>query len=95
MGQLELMNDGFEFVGNGRTSSIIRQTSDERVFQVDSGVDATFRSLRITGGEADGSGGGIFNEGDVTLTLPRSGTTSPWATTPRRAAVASTTPARS
>ena len=37
------------------------------MFQVDAGVTASLSGLTITGGNA-GSGGGLFNDGTVTLT---------------------------
>ncbi len=39
-----------------------------RVFQIDAGVTASISGLTITGGNAVQGGGGLFNEGTVTLT---------------------------
>ena len=39
-----------------------------RVFQVDASVTASISGLTITGGNAAGSGGGLYNDGTITLT---------------------------
>jgi predicted outer membrane repeat protein len=66
-GQLTIDSD-VSIVGPGADLTTIDADGNSRVFQADSGVDATISGLTITGGQATGSsGGGILAYGDVTL----------------------------
>ena len=42
---------------------------DARVFQVDSGVQATMTGMTITGGSTTANGGGVYNAGKLSLSL--------------------------
>ena len=46
----------------------IKQTGWERVFSIPAGTTVTMENLTITGGSADYYGGGIYNEGMLTMT---------------------------
>jgi hypothetical protein len=63
-GQLELTANSGTIPMGGIT---ISGDNASRVFQVDSGATAIFNALTITAGQAD-SGGGILNQGTLTLT---------------------------
>jgi hypothetical protein len=54
-------------VGPGADLLTIDANGGSRVFNVNSGVEATIRGLTITGGNVTGDGGGIYNAGDLTL----------------------------
>lgn len=81
-GDLDLIEAGFriDFVGAGEDQTFISQTAVDRVFQVFAGVTVSFTGLTITNGQAvdngdplasagtgDGNGGGILNEGVLSL----------------------------
>ena len=60
----------------GRNATMIDQTALDRVFQINSGVTVIFENLEITGGTAEtdasggtteAEGGGILNQGNLTL----------------------------
>src|SRR5262249_31412301 len=69
-GQLELTNT-LEPVsiydGPGYEPVTISGNHFSRVFQVDQGVTASFSGLTITAGSSGGSGGGVYNQGNTTL----------------------------
>ncbi len=82
LGELTVSNTAHTLIiegagSTGPSATIIDQTALDRVFQIDSGVTVIFENLEITGGTAkvDGSGGtsaaeggGILNQGNLTLT---------------------------
>ncbi|HTU27119.1 MAG TPA: Ig-like domain-containing protein, partial [Pirellulales bacterium] len=79
-GELEISSTSHSLVIQGKGSvganaTIIDQLSLDRVLQINSGVTVTLEDLEITGGIATsgeatgpGAGGGIWSEGDLTLT---------------------------
>jgi hypothetical protein len=68
-GVLELSNTSFSttITGTGASLLSISGNNASQVFQVESGVSATFSGLTITGGSTSGYGGGLYNSGIVTL----------------------------
>ena len=48
--------------------STAKGTPAFRIFTIDAGVRATLDSLTITGGHVEVNGGGIYNQGDLTIT---------------------------
>ena len=81
LGQLEITSTAHTLIIDGQGSTgpdatIIDQTALDRVFQIDSGVTVIFENLEITGGTAEtdasggtgaAEGGGILNQGSLTL----------------------------
>ncbi len=73
-GQLELSNASGPITIDGPGADLLTiergyYSAASRVFQVDPGVTASFSSLTISGGQAVGNGGGLYNdEGISTLT---------------------------
>jgi parallel beta-helix repeat protein len=68
-GQLDLSNtSGTEAITGPAAGVTVSAGGLSRVFQVDSGVTATFSALTISGGSTTGSGGGLENYGTATLT---------------------------
>ena len=53
--------------GPGADKLTIDANGLSRVFSVNSGVEATISGLTITGGLSTGGGGGVYNNGDLTL----------------------------
>ena len=67
-GQLELGNtSGVQTITGPAAGVTISGGGLSRVFQVDSGVNATLRGLTISGGSTTGNGGGVDDSGSVTL----------------------------
>ena len=68
-GQLELSNTTgpINILGPGLNELAISGSRTSRVFQVDQGASATLSGLTITGGVTTGNGGGLLNQGKVTL----------------------------
>jgi hypothetical protein len=54
--------------GNPATSTILDAAGSGRVVLVNTGVTATLQGLRITGGVVQNDGGGVFNNGTLTMT---------------------------
>ena len=67
------ITDDVNIFGVQGAEAIIQGPNNDRIFEVRSGSDATFRDLIIKGGNATNntSGGGIFGSGCGTLTLTR------------------------
>lgn len=63
-GDLDLVNDDVTIIGNGAT---VDGNATERVFQVAGNIAVEMTDLTIRNG-LDGSGGGIFTQGQLTLT---------------------------
>jgi predicted outer membrane repeat protein len=53
---------------NPATSTILAGNGNDRVIFVAAGVTAALHGLRITGGNSPFSGGGVYNEGTLTMT---------------------------
>jgi hypothetical protein len=53
---------------DGEGNLMVDGDEDHRVFSVPEGVAVDLRGLLVTGGNPGSRGGGIFNEGDLTLT---------------------------
>ena len=67
-GQLELSNEAGPLTIDGPSAGVtISGGGLSRVFQIDQGVAASMSGLTIVDGDATGSGGGLINEGDATL----------------------------
>lgn len=68
-GQLELSDatGPVAILGPGLGKLAIRGGGSGRVFQVDMGTSASLSGLTISGGVTDGDGGGLLNQGKVTL----------------------------
>jgi Synergist-CTERM protein sorting domain-containing protein len=49
-------------------TATIRQNGTGRVFSIPAGVTVTLRKLTISGGKGERSGGGIYSEGELTMT---------------------------
>lgn len=54
-------------LGNGADVTIIDGGSIDRVFQIDPGANVYMQALTIRGGLTNGLGGGIYNQGTLTL----------------------------
>ena len=68
-GQLELSDTtGTETITGPAAGVTISGGGQSRVFQVDQGVTASISGVTITGGQAAGDGGGLYNSGTTTLT---------------------------
>ena len=68
-GQLELSNTTGPLTIDGPSAGVtIDGGGLGRVFQIDPGVAASFSGLTIVGGDVTGSGGGLYDEGTLTLT---------------------------
>ena len=65
-GQLQITND-VRIVGPGADVLSVSGNNASRVFDVDSGTTATFSGLTINGGSAT-EGGGVLNQGNLTIT---------------------------
>lgn len=67
-GDLNITNT-VSIIGNGATSTIIDGNSTDRVFNIGPGVRATITGVTIKNGSISGcgGGGGIFNNGTLTL----------------------------
>ncbi len=67
---LELSNTSLAttITGPSKVGVTITGNQASRVFQVDGGVTASISGLTITGGSTSGNGGGILNDGALTLT---------------------------
>lgn len=57
--------------GAGATNTVISGGNTFRVVDIASGVTATLRNLTVTGGNATATGGGIRNQGNLTLANSR------------------------
>ena len=67
--ELDLPSGTATITIDGGAGITVNGNNASRVFQVDSGVQATLANLTITGGNASNdSGGGIYNNGTLTLT---------------------------
>ena len=87
--QLELSDTAGTVTITGPAAGVtISGGGTSRVFQVDPGVTASLSGLTISGGSAEGIGGGLVNYGTATLTdCTISGNSGPSPTvTPRAAA---------
>lgn len=66
-----LADSGNSLVIEGDNFSISRSsaggTPEFRIFQIDVGADVTINDLTITNGHITGDGGGVFNEGTLTI----------------------------
>ncbi|HEY1785997.1 MAG TPA: Ig-like domain-containing protein, partial [Pirellulales bacterium] len=81
LGQLEISSTAHTLIidgagSTGPSATVIDQTALDRVFQIDSGVTVVFENVEITGGTAEtdntggtnqAEGGGILNQGTLTL----------------------------
>ena len=68
-GQLELSDTGGTQTIAGPAAGVtISGGGNSRVFQIDSGVTASFSGLTISGGSVQGKGGGLANYGTATIT---------------------------
>src|SRR5262249_1581047 len=62
------ITDALTITGPGQTALTVQGHAGDRVFQVDTGVTATIADLTVTGGSpTTGSGGGVLNNGTLTL----------------------------
>ncbi len=68
-GQLELSNvtGAVNIIGPGARTLAISGGGESRVFQVDQGASASVIGLTITGGVTTGDGGGVLNDGTLSL----------------------------
>jgi hypothetical protein len=66
LGYLTIADD-LNIGGPGADKLTINAGGLSRVFYVNSGVEATISGMTITGGLSTGGGGGIYNNGDLTL----------------------------
>jgi hypothetical protein len=64
---LPAIADSLTVTGLGQSNLSVKGTSGIRVFQVNTGVAATITDLTVTGGNVAGNGGGILNNGSLTL----------------------------
>ena len=66
-GQLGVFFDA-NLLGPGANLLTISGNNSSRVFEVPATITATLSGMTITGGSADGDGGGVFNAGTLTVT---------------------------
>ena len=62
-----VINRNLNIIGPGANLLTISGANQSRVFQVASGFTASLSGMTITGGNANGDGGGIFNGGILTV----------------------------
>jgi predicted outer membrane repeat protein len=61
------VTESLTIIGTGADTTIIDAAGLDRVFQVFSGASLNLSGLTITGGDVVGKGGGLYNEGHVSL----------------------------
>src|SRR5262249_31149020 len=66
-GALPTITDPLTVTGLGQAALTVKGTTGIRVFRIDAGVTATITDLTVTGGSVAGPGGGILNNGTLTL----------------------------
>lgn len=66
-GDLDILAD-LNVQGSGARSTIIDGNNADRVFDILAGAQIVLSDLTVRGGSIDGNGGGIQNEGDLTVT---------------------------
>jgi hypothetical protein len=64
---LPTITDTLTITGPGQTALTVKGAAGNRVFQVGAGVTATITDLIVTGGSPGANGGGILNNGTLTL----------------------------
>jgi hypothetical protein len=67
LGQISIPVD-MTIAGAGARSTIVDGGGNSRVFNINNFVNVTIKDLSVTGGDTGGDGGGIFTEGNLTLT---------------------------
>jgi CSLREA domain-containing protein len=67
LGQL-VVSDDLSIAGAGQADTILDGNASDRVFEIQYGIVAEISGVTIQNGYNTGSGGGILNDGDLTLT---------------------------
>jgi filamentous hemagglutinin family protein len=62
-----IINKSLTLAGAGAANTIISGNNTARVLQINPGVTATLQDLTVANGNVVGSGGGVFNQGTLTL----------------------------